>query len=215
MRPISDHMWRRGSKSRFDPTSDHPRRRAKRHSVDLTSDLGVVLDLSTVGMRIECEGKPSLKVGSVGEMKLRIPEGSLAVTGRVVWVDRKGLRTYQIGVEFVNVKRSVAAALDLLAQFGFIGEPSAAGQPAAASSRKKKRTMRASMKIPNYYRILGVGVDATSEEIQSAFRALARKYHPDVTTDPHGPERFIKISEAYDVLRNEEQRKKYDARRAG
>jgi DnaJ-class molecular chaperone len=63
----------------------------------------------------------------------------------------------------------------------------------------------------DYYAILGVPRTATEKEIKSAFRKLARKYHPDVNPgDKSAEERFKEINEAYEVLSNPESRKKYD-----
>ena len=63
----------------------------------------------------------------------------------------------------------------------------------------------------DYYRILGVGRDATQEEIQDAFHGLALEYHPDVNPDdPQAEERFKEISAAYDVLSDPDERSKYD-----
>jgi curved DNA-binding protein len=62
----------------------------------------------------------------------------------------------------------------------------------------------------DFYATLGVGRSATSEEIQRAYRKLARENHPDVNKDPRAEERFKEVSEAYQVLSDPEQRRKYD-----
>ena len=63
----------------------------------------------------------------------------------------------------------------------------------------------------DYYETLGVPKTASEEEIRSAFRKLARKYHPDVAKDKKAAEeKFKEINEAYEVLSDPEKRKKYD-----
>jgi DnaJ-class molecular chaperone len=63
----------------------------------------------------------------------------------------------------------------------------------------------------DYYSILGVSKSATEKEIKSAYRKLARKHHPDVNPgDKRAEDRFKEIAEAYEVLSDVEQRKKYD-----
>lgn len=61
------------------------------------------------------------------------------------------------------------------------------------------------------YEVLGIKKTASSAEIKSAYRKLARKYHPDLNKDDKtAAEKFKEISSAYDILGNEEKRKKYD-----
>jgi curved DNA-binding protein len=67
------------------------------------------------------------------------------------------------------------------------------------------------MAAHGFYEILGVARSASQDEIQRAYRKLARKYHPDVNKDPEAEERFKEISEAYDVLSDPDTRKRYDA----
>ena len=60
------------------------------------------------------------------------------------------------------------------------------------------------------YAVLGVNRTATSNEIKSAYRRLARKYHPDVNSDPAAQRIFAQINEAYHTLIDSERRKTYD-----
>lgn len=67
------------------------------------------------------------------------------------------------------------------------------------------------MAARDYYSILGVSRTATEKEIKSAYRKLARKYHPDVNPgDKAAEETFKEVSEAYEVLSNKDLRRKYD-----
>ena len=64
---------------------------------------------------------------------------------------------------------------------------------------------------PDYYKTLGVGKNASDEEIKKAYRKLARQYHPDRNSgDKKAEERFKEISQAHDVLSDPEKRKAYD-----
>jgi curved DNA-binding protein len=63
----------------------------------------------------------------------------------------------------------------------------------------------------DFYEVLGVSRDADQSEIQRAYRKLARTLHPDVNKDPGAEESFKDLSEAYDVLSDPDQRKRYDA----
>ncbi len=63
----------------------------------------------------------------------------------------------------------------------------------------------------DFYEILGVGRNATQDEIQRAYRKLARAHHPDVNKDPGAEDRFKDVSEAYNVLHDPATRRRYDA----
>src|SRR3981081_3436623 len=64
---------------------------------------------------------------------------------------------------------------------------------------------------PDYYKILGVGKNASEAEIKKAYRKLAREHHPDRNQgNKRAEERFKEISQAHDVLSDSEKRKAYD-----
>lgn len=67
------------------------------------------------------------------------------------------------------------------------------------------------MKFQDYYEILGVKREASAEEIQKAYRGLARKYHPDVNKAKGAEDKFKQLGEAYEVLKDPEKRRRYDA----
>ena len=66
------------------------------------------------------------------------------------------------------------------------------------------------MQYKDYYKILGIDKKATEAEVKSAFRKLARKYHPDVNKAPDAADKFKDINEAYEVLSDKEKRQRYD-----
>jgi len=62
----------------------------------------------------------------------------------------------------------------------------------------------------DYYEVLGVARDADAKTIKDAFRQLARRYHPDISTEPGAEQRFKEIAEAYGVLSDPAKRASYD-----
>lgn len=71
------------------------------------------------------------------------------------------------------------------------------------------------MEFKDYYNILDVKPESSSAEIKTAYRKLARKYHPDVSKEVAAEERFKTVNEAYEVLKDKEKRVAYDQVRAG
>lgn len=67
------------------------------------------------------------------------------------------------------------------------------------------------MKYKDYYDILGIKKNADEKEVKSAYRKLARKYHPDVNKEATASAKFKDLNEAYEVLSDKEKRRKYDA----
>eukprot|EP00123_Amoebidium_parasiticum_P010148 comp19921_c0_seq1/m.24180 comp19921_c0_seq1/g.24180 ORF comp19921_c0_seq1/g.24180 comp19921_c0_seq1/m.24180 type:complete len:360 (-) comp19921_c0_seq1:378-1457(-) len=62
----------------------------------------------------------------------------------------------------------------------------------------------------DYYKILGIGKDATEDQIRAAYRKMALKYHPDKNKAPDAEEKFKEVAEAYDVLSDASKKRTYD-----
>ena len=66
------------------------------------------------------------------------------------------------------------------------------------------------MEYKDYYNIMGVERDASQDDIKRAYRKLARRYHPDVSSEPDAESKFQEVQEAYEVLKDPEKRAAYD-----
>lgn len=62
----------------------------------------------------------------------------------------------------------------------------------------------------DYYEVLGIGKNATPDQIKSAYRKLAKQYHPDLNKSPDAPAKFKEVTEAYEVLSDPQKRQTYD-----
>lgn len=69
------------------------------------------------------------------------------------------------------------------------------------------------MEPVNYYEVMGVAEDASADEIKKAYRRLARKYHPDVSSEADAEQKFKDVGEAYEVLKDPDKRSEYDTLR--
>jgi curved DNA-binding protein CbpA len=86
-----------------------------------------------------------------------------------------------------------------------------------AEGRKAREGREERGKVKDYYSLLGIPTEATSEEVKSAFRRMALKYHPDRNpgSEEEAEVKFKEINEAYGVLGNMERRREYDRLRKG
>lgn len=66
------------------------------------------------------------------------------------------------------------------------------------------------MDYKDYYKTMGIKRDASEKDIKTAYRRLARKYHPDISKEANAEEKFKEVGEAYEVLKDPEKRKLYD-----
>lgn len=195
-----------------DEGQQDPRRRIRRHRTRVVAcELGAVVDLSKAGIRLACTAKPPVQVGSVLQLKLGFPKGSIIAPAQVRWLRRKGglfkTQGYELGLQFYGLGSEATAALDSLARFGF--------ESSSRDDGASSRNVHASVELPDYYKILGLTPLATSDQIRAAFREMSRKYHPDASRAPSSEGKFIQIQQAYQVLTDPEQRSSYDRRLAG
>jgi hypothetical protein len=176
--------------------------------------LGEIADISSSGMRVFSDGKPPVKEGGTLAVRLKFSDGSLPVATQVRWIKRRGIKRYEIGLQFIQLKPGVAKVLEAIARFGMAEAAKHmddVGEREQAGPRKKRRVKkpRAEVDLPNYYKALELSPEATAAEIKASYRRLATMYHPDRNDSPEALKRFEDINEAYHVLRDAQRRSSY------
>ena len=191
------------------PESDKPgpeRRRSERFQTAVLSfDLGPIVDVSRHGLRVQVQRNPGLGAGTEFDLELCAPTDGMTVRAQVIRVMNVGGGRYEIAMAFLNVGEEQRGAIENLAR---TGRRKAAG---AFSNNEQREKLVAALKLPDYYEALGLGSGATGEEIQAAYRLMARRYHPDVCREAGAQERFCLINEAHSTLLDEKGRREYDA----
>lgn len=199
-----------------------PRRHERHLTEGLTCVTGDVLDLSAGGMRIRSKERPPVKAGEATTFTIRAGGKAVPVPGKIAWVKRASLLggPYDYGVQFVGISAQMERVLEQIAMYGFV--PDGAMKSAAGSSPYAGRAwgsgdgtgrqsrITASADLPCFYETLGLGNDATDEEIKQAYRGLAKRMHPDVCKEPDAAERFAFVTRVYEVLIDPELRARYD-----
>jgi len=215
------------------PREQKPRAAKRYRTVGVRCELGTVLDLSESGLRMQVDGKCPVKVGDILALHLRDCAHQTTVRGCVVWVKPGNNANSTCGIAFIDVRPGTK---DVIEQIAGVGEALANDKKAkeAAEAAKvasggknavpppepnrpedeaKKPGVRASIEIEDLYELFALPNTATADEINQAFRAMARNLHPDKNPLPDAAERFSQISKAYKILRDPELRARYDEMR--
>ena len=185
-------------------SSEQDRRRSPRiQTAILSCELGQVLDISRKGIRITAtQSPPRFQIGTQIGLLLSSPTDALDLAARVVRI-RNVAGRYEIALDFAPMTDAQADAIDALARTG-------STRSALNGDAARRERLIAAMRVPDHYAVLGVSPSASAEDIQKAFRALARKFHPDINKDPAAQHRFVEINEAHTILGNTDQRAEYD-----
>jgi len=177
------------------------KRRYPRFSTNvITCSLGDVVDISAGGIRLRGRGKMPVCRGQIIPLALKAHDSETQTKARVVHIRRVGLRTWEAGFAFVDLRPSLVNDIENLGRTGEI--PHWTYIP--------PRHVKAEASLPDYYGALGLKQSATLEDIRKNFHTRAKKFHPDVNPDPAVAGKFMKMLEAYKILKDPDKRKKYD-----
>ncbi|XAL99646.1 DnaJ domain-containing protein [Phycisphaeraceae bacterium D3-23] len=202
-------------KSKQPGDADWRNRRAERFgTASVKCQLGSVVDMSATGMRLLCDKKPPVAVGNVYATKISFDDGAMPLQVQVRWIKRRGLRQFELGLQFVALKSGADRVLEAVARFGMASaaksakETSAGGKPGVKNSRASKRP-HLSTDLPDYFAVMNLKRDATPQQIKVSYRKLAVALHPDRCDAPDAMEKFERLHEAYEVLSDSKRRETY------
>ncbi len=180
------------------------RRGARMQTAVVTCALGEIVDISRTGMSVSVQRAGLGAPGTEIAVELSAPTDSMEVRVRVVRSKPRGAGRSEVALEFVGLGEEETVALENLIRHG-------KRRAGVFNNDERRRKMVEALRMPDYYRLLGVGPNATIEEVQRAYRELARKYHPDVCKEEGAQERFCLINDAHSTLAVAESRATYDA----
>ncbi|MBS0188767.1 MAG: DnaJ domain-containing protein [Planctomycetes bacterium] len=179
------------------PAAERPKvsRSGKRFDTRLTdSVLGSVVDLSTDGARIVTRTEPTVRAGHVFEIAVACDDLRVFVLSRVAWTRKVDKDLWNIGLHFFDADARTRSDLEKLLDRCACG----------------RELLPTSVEVEDLYAVLGISREATMDDIRTAFRRLARQYHPDHAPDEESSRHFARISKSYMVLRDESLRRRYD-----
>jgi len=186
----------KGAKSQA-PSPERPKvsRNNRRYDTRMTdSVLGSVVDLSPDGARIVTRSEPNVRAGHVFEIAIACDGERVFMLSRVAWTRKIDKDLWNIGLHFFDADARARMDLEKLLD-------------RCASGRELLPT---SVEVEDLYAVLGVPRESSLDQIRTAYRNLARKYHPDHAPDEESSRRFSRISKSYMVLRDESLRRRYD-----
>jgi len=196
-----------------------PRNAERFHTNTLTCPIGTVRDVSETGFRLSSRKKFALKKGETHSIQVRTGSKRITMAVRVQWVRRVCWlpAAYEAGFQIIDPRPGVGQALRQIGQFGFASpdqqqastEPSGR-QSGSRQNAESKGFPNAFIQMEDLYAVLKVDRSATASDIKSAYRRLARLYHPDHNTEDNATEVFAHIAKAYSVLGDPKRRVWYD-----
>lgn len=214
------------------PRERKPRAAKRYRTAGVRCELGTVLDISECGLRLSVDGKCPIKVGDILALNVRDFAHQATLRGCVVWVKQGANASSTCGIAFIDVRPGTKEIIEQIAgvsealtrdkqakdaaeaaKVATNGKNAIPPPEAQASAQPKSKGVRASIEIEDLYGLFALSPAATPDEINQAYRSMARNLHPDRNPLPDAAERFSQISKAYKILRDPELRARYDEMR--